>query len=59
MSSSLSAPYRLITDASSGKIIEHHCTASIGVVIFGKESVDGNDLLKWADSAMHESKESG
>jgi diguanylate cyclase (GGDEF)-like protein/PAS domain S-box-containing protein len=39
--------------------VEHHCTSSIGVVLFpGLESTI-DDLFKWADSAMYKAKEDG
>lgn len=39
--------------------IEHHCTASIGVVLFLEHRASKDDILKWADSAMHKAKRAG
>ncbi len=39
--------------------VEHHCTASIGVVLFINHESSHEDILKWADSAMYQAKESG
>ncbi len=58
--STLSEPYvlNLRDDGKLGNSIEHRCTASIGVVIFSnKESIE--DILKWADMAMYQSKAAG
>jgi len=38
--------------------IEHHCAASIGVVVFNSEA-SAEDILKWADMAMYQAKEGG
>ena len=38
--------------------VEHHCAASIGVVVFNSES-SPEDVLKWADMAMYQAKERG
>jgi len=53
----LSAPYLLSSDGDK-KTIEHHCTASIGVVILDSETRQ-KDFLKLADAAMYQAKESG
>ncbi|MEF8704066.1 MAG: PAS domain S-box protein [Candidatus Accumulibacter sp. UW26] len=57
----LSAPY-LLTIRQQGKaetIIEHHCTASIGIALFSSQPGSRDDLLKWADAAMYQAKEEG
>jgi len=57
----LSEPY-LFTIRHEGqddKIIEHHCTASIGVVVFNGNEETQDDLMKLADAAMYEAKETG
>lgn len=41
------------------KIVDHPCTASIGVVIFKDHEGSQLDVLKWADSAMYQAKEAG
>lgn len=58
----LSEPYLLKVSraGASDTRVEHRCTASIGVALFGddKEACD-DDLLKWADMAMYQAKTSG
>jgi diguanylate cyclase (GGDEF)-like protein len=39
--------------------VEHHCTSSIGVVVFINHEASPEDILKWADMAMYQAKESG
>ena len=39
--------------------VEHHCTASIGVVLFIEHEASQDDILKWADAAMYEAKKAG
>lgn len=39
--------------------IKHSCTASIGAVIFHGHEISGPDLLKQADHAMYQAKNSG
>jgi diguanylate cyclase (GGDEF)-like protein len=41
------------------KIVEHLCTSSIGVVLFLEYETSQDDILKYADEAMYQSKESG
>ncbi len=58
---SLAAPY-LLNVKHAGKpdaMVEHQCSASIGIVIFIKQDADGADLLKWADAAMYQAKDAG
>ncbi|MDD2383185.1 MAG: diguanylate cyclase [Sulfurospirillaceae bacterium] len=58
---SLSKPYHLSiskTDITS-HIIEHYCTASIGIVLFKSDSDSKDELLKKADKAMYQAKEAG
>ncbi len=57
----LSEPYLLIQKQDNGSetVIEHHCTASIGVVLFVNQEASEEDLVKWADTAMYRAKESG
>ncbi len=57
----LSEPY-VFTISDEGhpdKTIEHHCTASIGVMIFNGSEGSQDDILKWADAAMYEAKDAG
>ncbi len=57
---SLVEPY-ILTVASQGQvtIVEHHCSASMGVVMFVNHEENQTDLMKWADSAMYEAKDAG
>ncbi len=58
---SLSEPY-FLTRGNEGKAdstIEHHSTASIGVVLFINHEVSLSTILKHADSAMYKAKEAG
>jgi diguanylate cyclase (GGDEF)-like protein/PAS domain S-box-containing protein len=54
----LAQPY-FLSGGSESQTIEHHCSASIGVVLFSKEHQDGEKLLKWVDTAMYRSKSEG
>ncbi len=59
--STLSEPY-LLTICHNGKtdtVIEHRCTASIGVVMFINHESSQEDILEWADAAMYQAKEAG
>jgi diguanylate cyclase (GGDEF)-like protein len=58
---SLAKPY-LLTAQHPGQpdvVVEHRCSASIGVVVFIKQEADESDLLKWADAAMYQAKSAG
>ncbi|HEU0188879.1 MAG TPA: diguanylate cyclase [Gallionella sp.] len=39
--------------------VEHHCTSSIGIVLFVNHEGSAEDILKWADIAMYQAKEAG
>ncbi len=57
----LAAPY-LLTIEHEGQpdvLVEHQCTASIGVALFAKPDVSQADILKWADAAMYQAKKAG
>ena len=55
----LSEPYLLRTTSSGQPAVEHHCTVSIGMVVFGNQEASQTDILKWADSAMYQAKNQG
>jgi GGDEF domain-containing protein len=40
-------------------LVNHQCTASTGVALFLQKDPDDVDLLKRADTAMYEAKDSG
>ena len=46
-------------EGKSETTVEHHCTTSIGVVVFCDHEGSQDDLMKWADSAMYQAKEAG
>jgi len=57
----LAEPY-LLTCKQEGDVettVEHHCTSSIGVVLFVDHEASQEDILKWADMAMYQAKEDG
>ena len=58
----LGEPYRLPVLKEGGlesDIVEHRCTASIGLVLFNKEASSQEDLLRLADTAMYQAKSAG
>jgi diguanylate cyclase (GGDEF)-like protein len=57
----LAVPYGLQVQNGVGSIssIEHHCTASIGLVVYPGDEARLDDLIKWADAAMYHVKEQG
>lgn len=58
---SLSQPYLLTVekDGAPAATVEHCCTASIGVALFGDQAAGQDDILKGADAAMYEAKQGG
>lgn len=57
----LAEPYalQLVSTDHSCSTIEHQCAASIGVVLFNKQSSSQEDLFRLADSAMYQAKSAG
>jgi diguanylate cyclase (GGDEF)-like protein/PAS domain S-box-containing protein len=59
---SIAAPYILHVhrrkDIADG-IVEHHCSASIGVAMFANGEISPNEILKRADAAMYQAKDLG
>ena len=55
----LAQPYLLSLKREGGAeaTVEHHCTASIGVVVFVNHEDSQENILKWADAAMYRAKE--
>ncbi|MDO8310726.1 MAG: diguanylate cyclase, partial [Sideroxyarcus sp.] len=39
--------------------VEHHCTSSIGAVLFINHEASREDIIKLADMAMYQAKEDG
>ena len=58
---SLAQPYLLHAPESDPlhAMIEHHCTASLGVVVFSGHEATQEEVIDWADSAMYQAKEDG
>jgi diguanylate cyclase (GGDEF)-like protein len=58
---SLSKPYFLSVGlhGEPDKIVEHHCSASIGVTMMPPDTTNLENLLKQADAAMYQAKERG
>ena len=57
----LAEPY-LLTRKNDERVettVEHHCTSSIGVVLFIDHEANQEDILKWADVAMYQAKQDG
>ena len=59
--STLAEPYFLTLQVEDlpSRVVEHHCTASIGVAVFSAEEADPDDLLNLADAAMYQAKSGG
>jgi diguanylate cyclase (GGDEF)-like protein/PAS domain S-box-containing protein len=57
----LAEPYLLVgKQGEDAEIsVEHHCTSSIGVVLYKGHDISQKDILKWADMAMYQAKEDG
>ncbi|QTN27797.1 diguanylate cyclase [Rhodoferax sp. AJA081-3] len=57
----LAAPY-LMTVVHAGQpdvLVQHQCSASIGVALFAGPQASTADILKWADAAMYQAKKAG
>jgi diguanylate cyclase (GGDEF)-like protein/PAS domain S-box-containing protein len=59
--SSLAASYQLTVMQSGDQVttVEHHCSTSIGVVVFVNHEASQTELMKWADAAMYRAKDAG
>lgn len=58
---SLGEPYHLtVQHAGQQEVcVEHHCSASLGVLVFGGTDQSQEDILKRADAAMYQAKAAG
>ena len=56
---SLEQPYLLAVNRAATMMVEHRCTASIGVVLFNNHEEGQDDIICRADRAMYEAKEAG
>jgi diguanylate cyclase (GGDEF)-like protein/PAS domain S-box-containing protein len=59
--SQLMSPFRLTIKHENGAdtLVEHTCTASLGVVLFIDHEENQGDILRWADTAMYQAKDAG
>ena len=57
----LAVPYSITVKQKDhpDAIVEHQCTASIGVVVFIDGEGSQDDFLRWADTAMYRAKDAG
>jgi GGDEF domain-containing protein len=57
----LATPYQLTVSqpGTPERLIQHHCSASIGVVVFVSHQDSQADILKWGDMAMYQAKAAG
>lgn len=57
----LCVTYRLPLSPSDGpsRELEHHCSVSIGVVMFSGQDAGPDEVLQWADLAMYQAKKVG
>jgi diguanylate cyclase (GGDEF)-like protein/PAS domain S-box-containing protein len=57
----LCASYRLPLpqSGSPSRELEHHCSVSIGVVLFSGQDAGPDEVLQWADLAMYQAKKVG
>ncbi|HEY5994674.1 MAG TPA: diguanylate cyclase [Gallionellaceae bacterium] len=56
----LAEPYVLtMAHGSKATRVEHHCSSSIGVVLFSGQAASPEEILKWADIAMYQAKADG
>jgi len=57
----LDRPYQLTvhSDGFADRIIEHNCSASLGIVLFANDDTTDKELLSWADAAMYQAKHNG
>ena len=55
----LSAPFVLNTQDHAQTTVMHHCSVSIGIVLFVNTNASQEEILKWADRAMYLAKTDG
>jgi len=57
----LAEPYVLAIEAEDQHtaVVEHRCTASIGIAMFSARETDAKDIMNRADAAMYQAKNSG
>lgn len=57
----LAEPYHLPiqSEGQLDTVVEHHCTASVGVALFAAQEMDLDVILDLADATMYEAKKAG
>jgi diguanylate cyclase (GGDEF)-like protein len=50
---------KIHSDTIEERIVEHHCSASIGCTLFLNHDLTQDEIFNQADSAMYTAKESG
>ena len=56
----IATPYLLqVASGAQPHLIEHHCTASIGIALFNHTATDAAEVLRQADQAMYQAKHDG
>lgn len=53
----LNRPFHLMR--GGGEAITYHCSASIGITLFGSQDISASELLRRADTAMYQAKAAG
>lgn len=56
---SLSQPCFLTSPLNEESGVDLHCSASIGVIVFGDDGSSLEDIIKWADETMYFAKSAG
>lgn len=54
----LNRPFHLMR-GGGGEAITYHCSASIGITLFGSQDISASELLRRADTAMYQAKAAG
>jgi diguanylate cyclase (GGDEF)-like protein/PAS domain S-box-containing protein len=57
----LAEPYLLLVSqpGHADSLVTHHCSASIGVLVFADNEASASDIVKRADAAMYQAKDQG
>lgn len=57
----LAQPYRLAVGSAgpAERLVEHRCTACIGVALFNSQSSSQEEIFRCADAAMYQAKQAG
>jgi diguanylate cyclase (GGDEF)-like protein/PAS domain S-box-containing protein len=52
-------PYFLVSSSDLRGVVEHHCTSSIGIMLFFNHEIGLDSIIKRADMAMYQAKAGG